>query len=89
MAKNADYEVVWLPMKEELRSKLNIKKAWKFFNEHNGKPYGFKSKLFTIIDTEEDNYFTPFSAESITFIAKYIELLLPNEYKSYLEEGLH
>ena len=52
-------------------------------------PYGFRTKLFTIIDTEEDNYFPPFSAESIGFIAKYVELMLPIEYKSYLEEGLH
>ena len=52
-------------------------------------PYGFRTKLFTIIDTEEDNYFPPFSAESIGFIAKYVELMLPFEYKSYLEQGLH
>lgn len=51
-------------------------------------PYGFRTKLFTIIDTEEDNYFPPFSAESIGFIAKYIEMVLPHEYKSYFEEGL-
>ena len=45
--------------------------------------------MFTIIDTEEDNYFPPFSAESIGFIAKYVELMMPSEYKYYLEEGLH
>ena len=57
-AQNAEYEVVWLPMREDVRnSSFNATKAWNFFKRVEGDPYGHDKAVFAWIDTESENFF--------------------------------
>eukprot|EP01097_Dermamoeba_algensis_P000740 TRINITY_DN1261_c0_g1_i5.p1 TRINITY_DN1261_c0_g1~~TRINITY_DN1261_c0_g1_i5.p1 ORF type:complete len:568 (-),score=130.75 TRINITY_DN1261_c0_g1_i5:76-1779(-) len=55
-AKAADYNVVYLPLSAEARSKFDEKKAadW-VVNQAIGLPYGYHNMLFTWLDTTKDN----------------------------------
>mmetsp|Transcript_14517 Transcript_14517/g.37014 ORF Transcript_14517/g.37014 Transcript_14517/m.37014 type:complete len:551 (-) Transcript_14517:752-2404(-) len=58
----ADYNVVFLPLSEEMRAKFDEQAAVDFFvNTAEGLDYGFHNLLFTWIDTVQDNYPPPLS----------------------------
>jgi len=50
-----DANVVYLPLKNELRNKLDIEGVWKAFEALDGNDYGFRNYVFTLVDTEKDN----------------------------------
>jgi hypothetical protein len=55
-AKDADFNVVLLPLKEEVRAKFDVEKAIQFYNSVEGLNYGFHNFVFTWLDTEKDNW---------------------------------
>ena len=56
-ANNAEFNVLHLPLREEYRNKLDVNKAWTWFeNEVEGLPYGFKNFAFTWIDTVNNSF---------------------------------
>lgn len=56
-ANNADFNVVLIPLRDEYRNKLDIEKAWSWFeNEMEGVPYGFPNFVFTWIDTTNTSF---------------------------------
>jgi hypothetical protein len=55
-AANADFHVVHLPLKPEMRAIFNETAAWEFFAQTEGLPYGYHNFLFGWIDTAEDNW---------------------------------
>lgn len=71
-AKSATYEVVWLPIREDIRAKLNVTKAWDFFNTIEGLPYGVRNFWFSNIDTVDQNYFAPITGEYVPLWIKYM-----------------
>jgi hypothetical protein len=90
LAKAADYEVAWVPLREDIRNlTFDRAKAWDFFNKIEGDPYGHGVQLFSIIDTEDDNYFAPFSAELLPFLIRYLEHWYPRAFESLLMQGLN
>jgi len=89
-AQNAEYEVVWLPMRDDVRnSSFNATKAWNFFKRVEGDPYGHDKAVFAWIDTENQNFFQPFSSQLLPFIIKYVEQIYPEEFISTLKNGLN
>lgn len=50
-ADNADYNVIFIPLKKELADKFNEEKAWEYVNNLIGTSYGFHNFLFGWIDT--------------------------------------
>ena len=57
LANNAGYNVVHLPLSKEYAAKFDEEKAWKWFRQTEGMPYGFRNFLFTFVD--EDNHNIP------------------------------
>ena len=55
-AKNCDFHVAVLPLKDEMREKFNHTAALKWFESVEGMPYGYHNFLFSWIDTEDENY---------------------------------
>lgn len=61
-AYHAGLHVVWLPLNQTYREKLDYSKAWAFFYEKQGKPYGFSTNFFGMVDTD-NNLFAPVTGE--------------------------
>ena len=76
-ANRADFNVLHLPLREEYRNKLDVDKAWSWFeNEVEGVPYGFHNFVFTWIDTKTDSF--PFITRN-----EFSELFFSLLYKFY------
>eukprot|EP00667_Euglena_gracilis_P008086 EG_transcript_8177 len=54
--KQAGYQFVWLPLREDLRSIFNASGAQEALKKFLGLPYGFQNIAFCWLDTEADNY---------------------------------
>lgn len=54
-AKEASFNVIWLPLSEEGAKKFDTAAATTWFNEHEGLPYGYHNILYGWIDTPADN----------------------------------
>lgn len=55
-AHNADFNIAHLPLKRHLAEKFDEKKAWAWFDETKGMPYGYRNFLFGWIDTPFQNF---------------------------------
>jgi hypothetical protein len=65
--------VVWVPLKEEYRNRLDVEIAIETFNKLEGTPYGYRNLLFSAIDTLDDNYPLPFTSAFLPIFMKYTE----------------
>ena len=65
-AMEANYNVVWLPLSDETAAKFNVQKAIEFFRKTEGLPYGFHNMIFCWLDTVNQNFPPPLSAELLT-----------------------
>jgi len=54
-AREASFNVVWLPLSEESAEKFNTRAAKNWFSDHEGLPYGYHNFLFGWLDTPENN----------------------------------
>ena len=54
-AKNADFNVVHMPLSAEARAKFNESAAIEFYKKMEGLPYGYHNFLFGQFDTPTDN----------------------------------
>lgn len=77
LAGDADYEVVWLPLRNDVRRRFNSSKAADFFEQNEGAPYSHRVNFFSVVDTVEDNYFAPISSELVPFIVRYLQMVYP------------
>jgi hypothetical protein len=55
MARERDYNVVWLPLKKEIAAQYDVEAARAFFFEREGLPYGYHNFLFGWIDDKRNN----------------------------------
>lgn len=55
-AENCDFNVVYMPLSEEMRAKYNETAATEFFHTVQGLPYGYHNFLYGWIDTPEENF---------------------------------
>ncbi|CDW85293.1 UNKNOWN [Stylonychia lemnae] len=89
LAEYADYDVVWIKMKQTLRAKnFDLLKAWKFFDLHEGNPYGHRQQIFAIIDTLDQNYPLPIEKEGVGMLVKHISELYPEAFNSLFKPGM-
>ena len=73
LAQDGDLEVVWLPLSDDLSTTFDSKKAWSFYAQNEHLPYGYRTAVFTVIDTVEGNYPEPVSSELIPFAIRYVQ----------------
>jgi len=74
-ARKASMQVVWLPLKEELREKFDNDNAYKFFKSNEGLNYGFGNLLWGWVDFKEDNYPYPLTSTLHYLLPVWIEKL--------------
>lgn len=55
-AENCDFNVVYMPLSDEMRAKYNSTAALEFFSKTQGLPYGYHNFLYGWIDTPELNF---------------------------------
>ena len=54
-ALDADFNIAILPLKKEYAAKFSEDKAWEWFRQTQGMPYGYRNFLFGWMDTPKDN----------------------------------
>ncbi|CAI2364533.1 unnamed protein product [Moneuplotes crassus] len=88
-AKNCDFNVILLPLKDEYREKFDNAAAVEFFETIEGMPYGYHNFLFGWIDTPDDNYPPALPAEFIGIAFELFSELLPSVINSFFVEAMN
>jgi len=76
-ANNADFNVVHLPLRDEYAEKFDEEKAWAWFKETEGMPYGFRNFLFSFLDTETQNLPPVLDMEFAVFVFSLLDRMIP------------
>jgi len=86
---DADFNVVHLPLRKEFAEKFDEDKAWAWFRETEGMPYGYRNFLFGWIDTPDRN-FPPILDINFAYLAfRMLEQMAPPLTDMLLKEGLN
>lgn len=88
-AKNADFHVAILPLKEEMRAKWNNTAAMEFFNKVVGLPFGYHTFLWGWIDTPEDNFPPLIPSRFIPILFELLSKFIPDEIDILFTQGLN
>ena len=81
-ANNASFNVVVLPLKEEVSAKFNETAVYEWFKTVEGMPYGYHNFLFGWIDTVNDNYPPVLQAPLFPIAFRLVEKLAPSAIKT-------
>jgi hypothetical protein len=88
-AKNCDFNVIVLPLKDEYREKFNNTAAVEFFESIEGMPYGYHNFMFGWIDTQYDNL-PPALPKEFLYIGLHLMYeLLPSVIDSFFLEAMN
>jgi len=88
-AKNCDFHVAVLPLKDELRAKFNREKATEWFETVEGMPYGYHNFLFSWIDTVEDNYPPALPKEFIGIGFEIFGEIMPSVIETFFLQAMN
>lgn len=88
-AHNADFNVAILPLKEEYRNKLDVEKAFKWFESIEGTPYGYRNFLFSWIDTANQNLPSLLDHETVILVFSILEKISRSTVDTILGEALN
>lgn len=88
-AHNADFNVAFLPLKDEWRAKLNVEKALEFFYSIEGHPYGYHNFIYSWIDTKDKNLPKFFDTEAVLLAFTVLEKIAKGVTDMMLTEGLN
>lgn len=84
MARERDYNVAWLPLKDEVAAMYDVDKARKFFFKMEGLPYGYHNFLFGWLDTQYSNLPPLMPSEFMPIVlAQYEKINFPQVYRIY------
>jgi hypothetical protein len=88
-AKNCDFHVSVLPLKDEYRAKFNSTAALEWFETVEGMPYGYHNFLFSWIDTEDENYPPTLPKEFIPVAFEMFGELLPGVIETFFLQSMN
>eukprot|EP00347_Sterkiella_histriomuscorum_P011078 403373837 len=88
-AKNCDFHVSLLPLKDELRAKFNYTAALQFFNETEGLPFGYHTFLWGWLDTPESNLPPLIPARFAPILFEILNRFIPDTIDIFLVQGLN
>lgn len=86
-AKNADMNIMLIPMKEEHRKNFDIKKAWDRFYELQGYNYGFHNFLFSSVDTPHHSLPDVLDVNFVSIVFSLIETFIPSAIDTIVGEA--
>lgn len=81
--------VVWMPLKPELREKFDEQAARDFFYRIESYPYGFASLLFSWYDTEDENLPPMLPQSFMPYSMSYAERFFPEEVQVLFTQALN
>lgn len=85
--RSQDANIVLLPLKPELRKKLNLEAVWSAFRKLEGNEYGFRNYIFSQIDTENDNNVEMFDWNFFGIVLNYLEPFMGSALSSVFYEA--
>ena len=86
----AEFNVLHLPLRDEYRDKLDIDKAWSWFeNEVEGLTYGFHNFVFSWIDTKTDSFPFVTTNEFEEFFFSLLYKIYPPFFELLGKEGMN
>lgn len=88
-AKNADFNVVWLPLSEESAQKFNTETAKEWFEAHEGLPYGYHNFIYGWIDTEDENWPPLLPKMFVPILFDLVAKVIPDGINIMFTEGLN
>lgn len=88
-AKNADMNIVWLPLKDEYREKFDEKAALEWFEGIETLPYGYHNFMWGWIDTPYDNFPDVLPSTLVAPVFGIFERLQPEFTSKILLEPLN
>jgi len=88
-ARNADFQVGWVPLKKEYAEKFNSTAAYEFFKSLEGTQYGFHNFIFGWIDTPDQSYPPGLSVELGPVIFSMLEKVIPEPVQFIFSNGLN
>jgi len=88
-ARNAGFQVVWLPLRKEIAAKWDNDAAVKFFKSIEGVPYGYHNFLWGWLDTAHNSYPPLLSPEFIGPVFSILESIAPEAAESVFTLALN
>ena len=88
-AKNCDFHVSILPLKDELREKFDNQKALEWFQSVEGMPYGYHNFLFSWIDTPDQNYPPVIAKDFIPIAFEMFGEILPSVMETFFLQAMN
>jgi hypothetical protein len=89
-AHNADFNVAVLPLREEIRNKLDVEKALKWFTSGiEGLPYGYHNFIYSWIDTPTENFPPLVTSDLVLSVFSVLEKISKNTSDTIMTEGLN
>ena len=88
-AKNCDFHVAVLPLKDELRQKFNKTAAQQWFESVEGMTYGYHNFLFSWIDTEDENYPPAMPKELIPIAFEMFGQIMPSVIDTFFLQAMN
>ena len=88
-AREADMNIVLIPMKEENRKNFDVAKAWKRFYELQGLDYGFRNFLFSSVDTTYDSLPATLDESFVTVVFQVVEKFSPTAVDMIIGEAIN
>lgn len=88
-ARNADFNVVLLPLRKEMAQNFDEDKAWAWFKKTAGLPYGYRNFLFGWIDTKDQNYPPILDIEFIFIVFRLLEQVSHGATDRLMKEALN
>jgi hypothetical protein len=88
-AQNADFNIALIPLKEEMRAKFDVDKAWKEFDRLEGTPYGSSNFFFGFYDTINENLPDFFDLVFFTLVLNILEKIIPEKIENVMYDALN
>jgi hypothetical protein len=88
-AHDADFNVAHLPLRDQYANAFDENKAWAWFNESAGMPYGYRNFVFGWIDTIKDNYPAIFDIDYVYTVFRLIEQINAEAADILFQEALN
>jgi hypothetical protein len=83
------YDIVHMPLRQDLSEKFDAEKARQFFAETEGLPYGFHTFIYGWLDTPRDNLPPLLSNEFLPIMFSMIETTNPEVSDMVFTSGLN
>jgi hypothetical protein len=88
-ARNADFHVSILPLKDEYRNSFDEIKALEWFETVEGLPYGYHNFLFSWIDTPDKNWPPLIPVKLLPIALAIFEKLIPSVADKFIGQALN